>query len=435
LIRRIPALLLFRERTLTARDVIKWIVLGSAVGVLSGVFSALFIIGLKWVTGRRLDTPALILFLPLAGLVIGWLYQRFAGNAARGSALIIEQLHTQTEAVPFRMTPLILIAALLGHLFGASVGREGVGVQMGSSLADALYRRLRLPAIDRRTMLLAGIAGGFGSVFGTPLAGLVFAMEVRYMGSVLYEAIIPCLVAAFTGDLLVHRLGIGESVYPRLPEFDIEPMMLIRVAAISLLFGLVALIFIELTDRIKHVSRARIKSRPLRLFVGGAIITILTLVLQTTAYNGLSDQFLGEALSGAQIAPTTFAFKLVFTAISLGFGFVGGEVMPLFIMGATFGAAVGHLFGLTPVFAAGLGFVAVFGAAANAPITCILLAVELFGGGSVAYVAVACFVAYLASGHRGIYGTQRLGVAKSFRSVAQTETTLEGLHDAHGTKG
>ncbi len=420
------------EQIVTLRDVIKWILLGCVVGVLAGASSALFIALLRRVTDIRLENPNLILLLPVAGLGIGWVYQRYAGSAARGSALIVEQLHTQTEAVPLRMTPLVLIASLVGHLFGASVGREGVGVQMGSSLADALYRTLRLPAIDRRMMLLAGVAGGFAGIFGTPLAGLIFALEVRYMGSVLYEAIIPCLVAALTSDLLVGLLGIHHSSYPQLAELSLDPLMLIKVALMSILFGITVLAFIELTDAIKHLSRFRVRSLPLRLLIGGVVIVAMTLLFQTTDYNGLSDQFIGKALSGADVTPIAFSLKLIFTAVSLGFGFLGGEVTPLFIMGATLGATAGRLIGLDPAFAASLGFVATFGAAANAPLTCILLAVELFGGGSVMYVAIACFVAYLASGHRGIYGTQRVGVSKLPTLATEAEIALDALRKGHG---
>lgn len=422
-----------QEHRHAALLLVKWLILGALVGVLAGIAAWVFLTGLRMVTDVRATHPWLILLLPLAGLLVGTLYYRYAGIAARGNNLIVEQLHTLDQPIPARMTPMILIATWIGHLAGASIGREGVGVQMSTALADTLFRALRLPPADRLYMLLAGIAGGFGAIFGTPLAGFVFALEVRYMGSVAYDAIVPCLTAAIVGDLTIKALGIHEAAQPQLPPLDLDPLLLIKVALMGIAFGLTAVLFIELTHAIKHIMQHRVPYAPLRPVIGGIALIGLTVLVGDQRYSGTGSQLAILALSGAAILPFTFGLKLIFTALSVGTGFVGGEVTPLFVMGATLGAVLGRLLGLDPVAAASFGFVAVFAAASNTPITCTLLGVELFGGGAALYVAVACFVAYLASGHRGIYATQRVGYAK-VPGLDAPDDTLELIASRRLTK-
>ncbi len=401
------------EQRATLATVLKWTALGTLVGAVAGAAAWLFLTLLERITAFRLDNPTLLFTLPFVGFAVGWVYHRYAGPAARGNTLIIEQLHTLDARLPLRMTPLILGATLLSHLGGASVGREGTAVQMGTSLADALFRLLRLPRADRLYMLLAGVAGGFAGVFGTPLAGFVFALEVRYIGAMQYEAIVPCLAAALTGDLVARALGIRHEAQPRLIDLPLEPLTLAKVALCGIAFGIAALLFIELTHAVKHFMKARVAYSPLRPFIGGIAVIGLTLLVGSRDYNGLSSPLASAALAGGSVFAFAFLLKLVFTALSLGTGFLGGEVTPLFVIGATLGSTLGALLGLPPAFSAALGFVAVFGAASNTPVTCTLLGVELFGGGSAMYLAVACFTGYLFSGHRSIYEAQRISIAKA----------------------
>lgn len=401
---------------------VKWVALGSVVGVLSGTASALFLVVLNWATAVRIANPALLFLLPLAGFFIGWSYYRLGGSAARGNNLVIEQVHLNKDPIPLRMAPMVLVGTVLTHLFGGSAGREGTAIQMGSSLADALRRVLRLEGEDRRLMVLAGISGGFGSVFGTPIAGFVFALEAPAMGRIRYDGVIPCLTAALVGDLVTRAWGVGHSHYPAMAEIGIQPLLLGAVVLAGIAFGWVALAFVELLEAIRHISRKWIMYSPLRPVVGGVIVIGLALIIGKQDYLGLSLPLIQNTMNGTGVETLAFALKVVFTAVTLGMGFVGGEVTPLFVMGATAGYSIGRLLGVDPAFMAALGFVAVFAGASNTPLACTIMAVELFGGGSLLYVGVACFVAYLASGHRGIYATQIIATPKTADDVLADES-------------
>lgn len=405
---------------------VKWIVLGSIVGVLSGTASAIFLVWLNWATEVRTANPYLLFLLPLAGFVIGWSYYRVGGSAARGNNLVIEQIHLNKDPIPLRMAPMVLLGTVLTHLFGGSAGREGTAIQMGSSLADGLRRVLKLEGEDRRLLVLAGISGGFGSVFGTPIAGFVFALEAPAMGRIRYEGVIPCLTAALVGDLVTRAWGVTHTQYQALAEIGINPLLLLAVVLAGIGFGWVSLIFIELLELIRHYSRKFISYPPLRPVLGGLMVIGMTLVLGKQDYLGLSLPLIKDTMNGTGVEPLAFLLKVIFTAVTLGTGFVGGEVTPLFVMGATAGYSIGRLLGIDPAFMAALGFVAVFAGASNTPLACTIMAVELFGGGSLLYVGAACFVAYLASGHRGIYGTQRIATPKTATGVLPDES-IEGF--------
>jgi H+/Cl- antiporter ClcA len=416
----------------TLRSFGKWLVLGAGVGVMSGTASAIFLIWLDWATRVRLGTPALLLALPGVGYLIGWVYHRFAGTAARGSNLIVEELHENRARVPLRMAPLILVGTVLTHLVGGSAGREGTAVQMGASLADALRRWL--PRSDRRLLLMAGISGGFGSVFGTPMAGVVFALEVQSIGRVWYDGLFPCLVAALVGDLVTRAWGVTHAHYPPLPALPIDPILGLKVALASVAFGLTSLLFVELLHIIKRVMPTVFPFAPIRPVVGGALVIGLTLLVGTSDFLGLSLPLIQHSLDGSGVATLAFLGKLIFTAVTLGTGFVGGEVTPLFVMGATLGYTLGGILGVDPGWLASIGFVAVFAGASNTPLACLLMGVELFGGGSLLYLGIGCFVAYLASGHRSIYTTQRISVPKVADSDVQPGDSLDALHHRRPTR-
>jgi H+/Cl- antiporter ClcA len=407
------------------RHLIKWTALGSLVGILCGSASALFLHVLDLVTRLRLERPALIVFLPLAGLGIGWVYHRYGGAAARGSNLIIDELHTNASRIPFRMFSLILIGTWVSHLFGGSAGREGTAIQMGTSLADNLRRLLGLNRADRRLMIMAGVSGGFGSVFGTPVAGVVFGMEFQSAGRMRYDGIVPCLVSACVGDLVTRAWGIRHSHYAPFPDFPIDAGLLIKVVLAGIAFGLAGLLFIEFTHLVKW-GFGRLPVAPyIRPVIGGVLVIGLTVLVGTTDYNGLSIPFITRSLDGTGVPPEVWILKLVFTGLTLGSGFVGGEVTPLFLIGAALGYTLGGPLGVPPTFLAALGFTAVFAGASNTPIACTVLAVEIFGGGGEVYVLVANVIAYLSSGNRSIYTAQRIGVAITNHHARADETMAD----------
>lgn len=403
---------------------VRWSVLGSLVGMLSGTASVVFLASLDWATRTRLANPSLLFLLPLAGLGVGWIYHRFGGAAGQGSHLVIDELHANSTAIPLRMAPMILIGTVITHLFGGSAGREGTALQMGASLADTLRRTLRLPNADRHLMLMAGISGGFSSVFGTPVAGVIFGLEVGSMGRVRYEGLVPCLAAALVGDWLARLLGVSHTAYPQMPLLRVDPVMVLKVTAAGIICGLVSVLFVELTHLIKRVMRARFDWPPLRPVVGGFAVIVLVLILNTQDYLGLGLPLIKQSVNGEGVFVLAFLLKLLFTAVTLGTGFMGGEVTPLFVIGATLGWTLGGFLGIDPSVMASLGFVAVFAGASNTPLACTFMGVELFGGGGTAYLLLICMAAYLASGHRGIYTSQRIGTPKTPGADVQEDESL-----------
>jgi H+/Cl- antiporter ClcA len=398
----------FLARFHTIWDIVRLVGLATLVGVLSGVAGAVFLVGLNIATSTFQQYSVLLLLLPLAGFGIAWAYHHYGGEAKRGTGLIIEELHTNNGRVPARMLPFILLGTWVTHLFGGSAGREGTAVQMSASLADALSFRFGIARDQRRLMLLAGIGAGFGAVFGTPVAGTIFALEVQYIGGMRYDGLLVAAIGAFVGDLTVRMLNVAHTHYPHLPEVSLDPLLLLKVAAAGVVFGLAARAFVWLMDTIKHQLGQHIAYPPYRALVGGVVVIGLTLLVGTTDYNGLGVPLAVAATQGQEVFAFAFLLKMVFTAVTLGSGFVGGEVTPLFVIGATLGASASKLLGVDQALLASVGFVAVFAAASNTPLACVLMGVELFRGGGVMYLLVGCLVAYLVSGHRGIYETQRV---------------------------
>jgi H+/Cl- antiporter ClcA len=394
---------------------VRWIALGAASGVLAGVSSYVFLEGLDRVTEVRTEHGWLLWFLPAAGLAVGAAYHYVGGRATQGNALLIEQIHEPTTWVPRRMAPLVLGGTWITHLFGGSAGREGTALQMSGSLTDLLARTIRLDTEDRRVLLVAALGGGFGAVFGVPLAGAVFALEVQSIGRMRYEALVPALTAGLVGDLVVHGLG---HDHPARPQFDVplDGVLLAKVALAGLAFGLAGAAFAELTHVIKAGVERRVRWQPFRPVVGGLAVVGLA-VLFGRDYLGLSLPLIDQSLAGQRVGFAVFALKIVFTAITLGCGFPGGEVTPLFVVGATLGAALATPLHVAVPLLAAVGFVAVFAGAANTPLACTIMGVEIFGAGAVLPFAVGCVVAYVFSSHRGIYATQRIDVAKGPRPI------------------
>ncbi len=395
------------------KDTLKWLILGGLVGILTGTASAIFLVTLNWATQTRTATPLLVLGLPLAGLFIGVMYTRFGATSSRGNALVIEEIHVNEARVPARMAIFVLLGTLITHLFGGSAGREGTAVQMGASLADSLRRVLGITGNDRRLLLMAGVSAGFSSVFGTPMAGFVFGMEVQHMGKIRYEGLLPCFVGALVGDLTTRAWGVGHSHYPLMPMMPLEPLLLVKILIGAVAFGLASMAFILCVEGVKTLQARWVRSVPMRPFFGGLVVLGLALALQTDAYLGLGLPLIKASTDGQEVFVLAFALKLVFTGITLGSGFVGGEVTPLFAIGATLGATLSPILGVEQGLLASVGFIAVFAGASNTPLACTLMGIELFGGGSAIYLLVGCFVAYFVSGHHSIYSTQRLDSPKA----------------------
>lgn len=403
-----------------AAHLLRWVVLGAAAGVLAGLASFVFLVSLDWATDQRLAHPWLVWLLPAMGLAVGLVYHLLGGRAAQGSALLLEEIHQPTAWVPRRMAPLVYGGTVASHLVGASVGREGTALQMSGSLTDVLARALRLAPGDRRLLLIAALGGGFGAVFGVPLAGAVFALEVQAVGRVRYEALVPALGASIVGDLVVAGLGYDHDVRPQI-DVGLDAWLVARVAVAGLAFGLTAAAFVELTHGVRALVRRFVGWAPLRPALGG-LATLALMGMFGRDYLGLSLPLIDDALSGAETGWWVPVLKIVFTAVALGCAFPGGEVTPLFVIGATAGAALAGPLDLDVTFLAAIGFVAVFAGAANTPLACTIMGAELFGAGIVVPVAVGCVIAYVFSDHRGIYATQRIDTAKGPEAVHDQPT-------------
>lgn len=421
------SLLNLRATLVSLRQLGLWLLLVVPVGVLAGSASAFFLRALDWVTWRRFEHPWLLWLLPLGGVAIAWAYRTHGKTSDRGNNLLIDEIHAPGGGVPARMGPLVLVATLATHLFGGSAGREGTAVQMGGSLAGAFARWFRVPAHHRGMLLMAGVAAGFGSVFGTPLAGAIFAMEVLAIGRVRHEMIIPCLLAALVGDFTCTAWGAHHTGYlistPLTPgEFalgHLDPLLLGKVALLGVAFGLCARLFTEASHGAGAVFKHLIPIWWLRPVAGGLVLIGLVWLLDTREYLGLGtfspdpdDVTLTTMFSPGGAHTWSWLWKLVFTAITLGAGFKGGEVTPLFFIGGALGHVLAGLLGLPPDLGAGLGFVAVFAGASNTPLACTLMGIELFGAQHAVLFAVVCFASYYFSGHAGIYGAQRIGARK-----------------------
>ncbi|AWB44430.1 voltage-gated chloride channel protein [Paenibacillus sp. CAA11] len=392
--------------------ILKWIVLGGIVGILAGSASALFLTGLEWATGSRQSHAWLLYLLPLGGALTSYIYTRYGKNSGKGNNLLLETIQGGQERIPLRMGPLVLGGTILTHWFGGSAGREGTAVQMGGSLAAGVGRLLKLDQVDTRIILMCGISSGFGSVFGTPLAGTVFALEVLVIGMLRYEALLPCFIASFVGDRVTAAWGVHHVHFEMGAVPELNVWILLKVAAASIAFGLAALLFSEGTRLAKKMYTSWFKYPATRSFAGGFIIILLVFLFQTRDYLGLGIPLIQEAFAG-DAAPLDFLWKLLFTVLTLGAGFLGGEVTPLFVIGSTLGASLAGIMHEPAAFVAALGFVAVFAGAANTPLACFIMGLELFGFDGAVYLFIACIIGYLFSGHTGIYTSQRIGASKS----------------------
>ncbi len=324
------------------------------------------------------------------------------------------------------MAPLVLFGTIATHFFGGSAGREGTAVQMGGAIADQFTKIFRLKNRDRKTLLVAGVSAGFASVFGTPLAGAIFALEVFVVGRVNYTSLLPSMLAALVADYTCHWWQVDHTDYviPLVPEFTLPAMLWALLAGV--LFGLTALVFSKSTHFWGDLFKKVIRYPPLRPVVGGVFIAAAVWAAGSTRYIGLGIPVIEDAFSG-ELPVYDFLAKILFTSFTLGAGFKGGEVTPLFFIGATLGNALAWFVPLPMALLAGMGFVAVFSGATNTPIACTVMGIELFGVECGVFVAIACFTAYLFSGHTGIYSAQVLGDPKHRLFARQSGKTLADI--------
>jgi H+/Cl- antiporter ClcA len=407
-------------------EFLKWFSVALAVAALAGTASAALLFSLEWATRWREGHEWMLVLLPVAGFGVAWAYHRWGRSVERGNNLLIEEINDPKALLPGRMAPMIFVATVVSHLTGASVGREGTAVQMGGSLADRLTRPFGLGPRERSVLVACGVSAGFGSVFGVPLAGAIFGLEVLAVGHMRYDALFPCLIASLGGDWVARAWGAHHAEYlvGEIPDFG--PAGLFKAITAGILFGLMALAFVTLTHTFGSWFKRLLPDSRWRAFWGGAALIFVAVLLGATAYLGLSLPLISAAFTGGS-KPWDFAAKTIFTTFSLGVGFKGGEVTPLFLVGAGLGATLAPLLALPGPLLASMGFAAVFGAAANTPLTALVMAFELFGAKAGVYAAIACVLAYLCSGHGGIYPAQKKGAKHFGRPPRRVPETGQGI--------
>lgn len=385
--------------------VFKWLLMALIVGFLAGSASAFFLVSLNWVTNWREAHSWIIWLLPVGGFIVGGAYYYFGQDVVKGNNQLIEEFHSPSQIVPLKMAPLVLFGTLVTHLFGGSAGREGTAVQMGGAIADQFTKLFRFSDDDRRILLIIGISAGFASVFGTPLAGSVFALEVLIVGRMRYEALLPSLLTALVADYTCHAWQVAHTHYsiPSVPPIHADTLLWAIFAGI--LFGLTSLSFSKIVHFWGDFFKRTIAYPPLRPVVGGAVLAVCIWLLGTTRHIGLGVPTIVASFT-EPLASYDFVLKLLLTTFTLGASFKGGEVTPLFFIGATLGNALSAFVPLPMALLAGMGFVSVFAGATNTPIACTLMGMELFGAECGVFIALSSVIAYLFSGHSSIYSAQ-----------------------------
>jgi len=390
-----------------AVTLLKWMVLGGVIGLVGGIIGSLFHIGVDTATQVRLAHPWVLYLMPVGGLAIVGLY-RLTKTEGKGTNDIIASVHFG-EQVPGLLVPVIFVSTVITHLCGGSAGREGAALQIGGGIGYQAGRLLRLGEKDLPLATLCGMSGVFAALFGTPLTATVFALEVISVGVLYYAGLVPCLTAALTGYLVSVLMGVPPTRFTvTVPGLEVRTMLLVMVLA--LLCAVVSILFCRGLHGVEHLLKRTLKNPYLRVAVGAAVLIGLTL-LTNGDYNGAGMEVIGGAIAG-QADPWAWVWKLLFTAITIGCGFKGGEVVPSFFVGAAFGCVAAGWLGLPAGFGAAMGLVSVFCGAVNCPLASIILSVELFGSGDLLYFAMACSISYLISGYCGLYSSQTILYSK-----------------------
>lgn len=397
--------------TINTKALLQWLFLSVIVGVVVGAAGCLFFVCLGYVTSLRLSHPWLLYLLPIAGLLIVLLYNRCGMEDDKGTETVIASVRSGA-LLRLWMAPLIFLTTILTHLTGGSAGREGAALQLGGSISAYIGRILKLDDRDQRIMIMCGMATGFSALFGTPLAAAIFAMEVENVGVMYYAAFVPCLLGALTARQMAAMWGIMPAHFNVLgiPETP-TPANTISLIALGILCGILANLFCRLLEFCKHMYQSHIKNPNYRILTGAFIVIALTLLLGTRDYNGAGIHVIVKAIQGTTDT-WAFFFKMLFTALTLTAGFKGGEIVPSFFVGATFGCMFGPYIGLSPSFAAAVGLVCVFCGVTNAPMTSILLSYELFGGQGLVMMSMAIAISFTTSGYHSLFHQQKIAYSK-----------------------
>lgn len=389
---------------------IRWVTIAAVTGLCGGVIGSLFHISVQYATKLRLNYEWIIFMLPLGGLIIIYMYKLLKLDSNVGTNLVIESIRTDGK-VPLTMVPLIFISTVITHLLGGSAGREGAALQLGGSIGSQIGKLLKLDEKDMHLITLCGMSGVFAALFGTPLTATFFAMEVISVGIIYYSSFIPCIVSSiFAYEVsLLFGLEPVHFILKTIPEFSMNNM--IKVVILGALCAIVSIVFCETLHKTSRFVKDNIKNEYFRIVLGGLAILILTMIVGNRDYNGAGMDIIFNAING-DANTEAFILKIIFTAITISVGYKGGEIVPTFFIGATFGCIAAKFLGIDPGFGAAIGLIALFCGVVNTLISSIILSIELFGANGIMLFSIACGVSYMLSGYYSLYSSQKIVYSK-----------------------
>ena len=395
------------QRTITS---IKWVIFSMLVGLIVGLCGTAFYKGLYFVTQTRIEHPWLIFLLPFAGLLIVGLYHALKNSNDGGTNLVISAIHSGDE-LPLRMAPLIFVSTLITHLFGGSAGREGAALQMGGSIGNSLGKLFRFDEKDKHIMIMCGMSAAFSSLFGTPMAAAIFSMEMISVGVMHYSALVPCVISSLIANGVASKFDVKNEFFliDEIPKFNI--ITAIQISILAALCALLSIVFCILLHKTQDLYKKVFKNQYLRVFAGGCFVLAVTLMVGSQTYNGTGMNIIDKCISGT-VRPEAFILKMLFTALTLGAGYKGGEIVPSFCTGAAFGCLYGNLFGFSPTLCTAVGMTSVFCGVTNCPITSLLISFELFGYDGMPYFLLSIAFSYMFSGYFGLYHSQKIVYSK-----------------------
>lgn len=389
---------------------IKWVILAVVSGIVIGGIGTLFHRCLSIVTQTRAKYPYIIWLLPFGGLLIVGAYRLLRDENDAGTNLVISSIHSG-DKLPARQAPLIFLSTLITHLCGGSAGREGAALQIGGSIGNKIGELLRMEEKDRHIMTMCGMSAAFSALFGTPMAAAVFSMEVVSVGIMHYAALVPCVIASLVAHGIAVYFGTPEEVFPvkALPDFTIGAA--VKISVLAILCAFVSILFCVLLHHAAHLYQRFFKNAYIRIFVGGCLVIVLTFLVGDQRYNGSGMALIEECMEGS-VRPEMFLMKILFTAVTLGAGYKGGEIVPSFCIGGTFGCLFGTIIGFSPALCTAVGMAAVFCGVTNCPITSLLICFELFGYEGMPYFLLTVAFSYMFSGYYGLYHSQKIVYSK-----------------------
>lgn len=398
----------FKSIFIHIATLIKWSMLAVVVGIIGGVTGSLFHLSIDAVTELRIKHSFFIYLLPLGGLLLALIYRLFNKSGKLDTNRVLTALYSE-EKIPFVMAPLIFISTVMTHLLGGSAGREGAALQLGGSIGYNLGRLFRLKNI--RIIVMSGMSAVFAALFGTPLTAAIFSLEVANVGIMHYAGFFPCVLSSITAVQISRYFNIQPIKFTGIEFGTVTGDLIIKIILLAVLCALVSILFCTALKETEYLMSKYIPNNLLRGFVGGVILVFLTMISGTTDYNGAGMDIVAGAVGG-NARPEAFLMKIIFTAVTIAAGFKGGEIVPTFFIGATFGCSIAGILGIDPSVAAAIGFVALFCAVVNCPVAAIFLAIEIFGIEGLLLFAIACSVSYMMSGRFGLYGSQKIIYSK-----------------------